>query len=59
MLPSGKKVSLLTEDEGEGKAPLFEGAKPNATPTENNKAAPEINLQTPGDGPDADAPAKN
>jgi hypothetical protein len=53
VLPSGKKVSLLTEGEGEGKAPLFEGTKPNATPTENNKPAPEINLQTPGDLPEA------
>jgi hypothetical protein len=53
VLPSGKKVSLLTEGEGEDKAPLFEGAKPNPMPTENNKPGPEIKMPIPGDIPEA------
>lgn len=51
-LTNGKKVSLLAEDEGADKAPLFEGAKPNAKPIENNKPAPEINMPIPGDIPE-------
>jgi len=52
VLADSKKVNIASDD-GEGNAQAWKDTKPNATPIDNNKPAPQINMPIPGDIPEA------